>query len=339
MGERQGDPWSLPTEIGCTLPSLIEGHIRLQVLAMYVPTQPGSTRLAETQADAFHTLVTDCRDHLTPINSSAQLSSLTTQSSRIGVIPAIENASGFAEETEPLSAALARLETRLSRLGRILYISLTHTAENRFGGGNHTDIGLKDDGRRLLDHLVGQGIAVDFAHTCDRLAFDILDHLDRHGLKLPVLASHSNFRAVCDHKRNLPDDLALEIGRRSGVIGFNFMRDFLGPDNPDALYEQIGYGLSLGLVDALCFGADYFDTTTLVDQNRAPFYHPGQGTAAGYPAIIARLRSHASENTPTSSVATAANTRIPTLTAVQLNKLVFENARRFITATWSTAGT
>jgi microsomal dipeptidase-like Zn-dependent dipeptidase len=201
-------------------------------------------------------------------------------------IAAVENASGLCGDDEPLDRAFERLEWLVEAVGTPLYISLTHHGENRFGGGNQTQTGLKDDGRALLEALNRRGIAVDLSHTCDALARDILAHIDRRGLDLPILASHSNFRAVHDIPRNLPDDLAREVIARGGVIGMNLLRNCLHPEDPSSLTKHLCHGLELGGEKTLCFGADYFDVASHPDQSRAPFYFEEHQHAGKYQQIL-----------------------------------------------------
>ena len=51
-----------------------------------------------------------------------------------------------------------------------------------------------------------------------------MDVIDANGLDLQVMASHSNFRTLQSHIRNLPDDIAKEIIRSDGLIGFVFIK-------------------------------------------------------------------------------------------------------------------
>lgn len=131
-------------------------------------------------------------------------------------------------------------------MSRILYIGFTRHAENRFGGGNNSKVGLKEDGKKLLQYLNGKKIAVDFSHASDTLASDILDYLSDHNLEVPILASHSNYRKVFNQTRNLPDHIAKEIIQRGGIIGVNFLRAFVNNENPNALYHHINRGIELG---------------------------------------------------------------------------------------------
>ncbi len=59
---------------------------------------------------------------------------------------------------------------------------MTHHTENRFGGGNFSEVGLKEDGKVLLDYLTDKNIVIDLAHTSDALAFGILNYIDHKKL-------------------------------------------------------------------------------------------------------------------------------------------------------------
>jgi microsomal dipeptidase-like Zn-dependent dipeptidase len=184
-------------------------------------------------------------------------SNLELSSSHINIFPSIENSSAFSSEEEPLRKSLDRLEHWLKRLPCLLSLSLTWNSENRFGGGSSTQIGLKEDGKELLRFLSGRNIAIDFSHTSDWLAADILDLMDREDLQLKPVATHSNFRAIQDHPRNLPDELAKAIFARGGVIGMNFVRAFIGAKAEDCV-KHILHAKTLGGLQHLCLGADFF---------------------------------------------------------------------------------
>lgn len=275
-------------DIGCALPYLKEGNVRVQVLAAYVPTEPGSAEMAKNEFRRFAELPDAHPETIYHVRTADEAKS-SLEKDGTGVVAAIENASGLADESESIDVLQSRLQDLVEQAGKVLYITMTHHGANRFGGGNMTDIGLADDGRVLLDFLDGLGIAIDFSHTSDALARDILNHLDRTGHGVPILASHSNFRSVFDHARNLPDWLAKEIVDRGGVIGINFIRAFVHTDDPDFLRRHFFHGFELGLGDALCFGADFFYWKAAVDVGRIPFYHPEHEHAGKYKEVLASL--------------------------------------------------
>lgn len=274
--------------IGCSFPALAEGNVKLQVMAIFTATQSGSSTLAVRQSEIFASFLAKYPNDCTLVHDTNTLSQIAT-SSKLGMIAAIENASGFCEEDEPLETGLERLEQIISNTTRILYIGFTHHAENRFGGGNNSEAGLKEDGKKLLQYLNGKKIAVDFSHASDALAQDILDYLSEHNLEVPILASHSNYRKVFNHVRNLPDDIAKEIIQRGGIIGVNFLRAFVNNGDSNALYQHINHGVKLGGINSICFGADYFNTDSHPDRSRVPFYFKEHTDATCYPSIIEKI--------------------------------------------------
>jgi microsomal dipeptidase-like Zn-dependent dipeptidase len=287
----QNAPYASPFnkgKIGCSLPSLVEGNVNLQVLAIYTTTKKGSAELAFKQSLIFRELLTKHKNYFAEISEFEDIQ-LISSSSKIGILAAIENASGICEEEESLSKGIDRLEEIIKITHRILYISLTHHQENRFGGGNNSKVGLKEDGKVVLDYINGKKIAIDLSHTSDLLAYDILDYLTKYNLDIPVLASHSNYRNIFDHPRNLPDDIAKEIIRRRGLIGINFLRAFLSDNDPNSIYDHIEYGLKLGAQDCICFGADYCYTDNNPDPSRKPFYFKEQESASEYPSILENI--------------------------------------------------
>lgn len=256
-------------------PDLQQGGVHTQILALFTETKPFSTKHFTSQLEALVTL------------------QLSPPPFPITFLLAIENASGIAEENEPLETVFQRLQAFLSTHPETLYLSLTWNGENRFGGGCGSAKGLKDEGKRLLEWLHDYPIAIDLSHTSDRLAEDICDFLEKKSLSNPLLASHSNARAICDHPRNLPDFLIREIIRKKGVIGLNFFAPFLGKD-PHALARQVEHFLSLEAQQALCFGADFFplpEEEYLVKKfGTKEGYFPALSNASCYPYALSLLQ-------------------------------------------------
>ena len=281
--------------IGCSFPALVEGNVKLQVMAIFTPTIKGSTTIALKQSEIFASFLEKYPNDCSLVHDINSLYKATSQS-KLGMLAAIENASGICEEDEALDNGLKRLEQIITNTTRLLYIGFTHHAENRFGGGNNSSMGLKEDGKTLLQYLSGKKIAVDFSHASDPLAYDILDYLSKHSLDIPIIASHSNYRSVFNHVRNLPDELAKEIIERRGLIGLNFLRAFVNNDDPNALYEHINHGIKLGGIDAICFGADYFGTDRHPDRSRVPFYFTEHENASRYPSILEAINKQVSPN-------------------------------------------
>jgi microsomal dipeptidase-like Zn-dependent dipeptidase len=273
--------------IGCAIPHLRAGNVKLQVMAIWAADGDDAPALAQTQVEAYHQLLAAYADDVAD-DASGRVSGDSIDMPKIGMVASIENASCLCTADEPLERAFERLAQYRERLGRIVYISLTHHRENRFGGGNRSTAGLTDDGRALIEHLSGQRIALDLSHASDAMAFDALNWIDKKGLDIPILASHSNFRHHCNEARNLPDELAREIIRREGLIGINFIRPFVDLENPAVLYDHIAYGFELGGERALCLGADYCYIEGY-DGSRGPIFWPAHENAGCYTRVLGRV--------------------------------------------------
>lgn len=269
-------------DLGCSIPYLQEGNVKLQVMAIYVPTEANSHKLGIQQSEIFHTLNLQ-EDRLYAIQKS-DVQNLNNNE-KIGMIAAIENASAFCDESMTLKEGFDNLEKIINNVGDLFYISFTHNPENRFGGGNKTSIGLKDDGRALIDYLDNKNIAIDFSHTSDNLAHDMLNYIAKQNVNIPIIASHSNYRPICDHPRNLPDEIAKEIINQKGLIGVNFLRAFVNNEDPNALYDHIEYGIKIGAKDAICYGADYFYHKAYSDPARMPYNFKEHENATCYQGI------------------------------------------------------
>lgn len=300
-------------DIACAVPLLESGHVRLQICAIYTDVKLGSMDLATKQAYAYREMLMKYPKNVCQADGEF-VRNLEIQE-KIGLVTAVENAAGLAEEGVPIGKAFEQLDLILKLTKHIAYISLTHHTENRFGGGNYTEkIGLRDDGKKLLDYISGKKIAIDLSHTSDWLAEGILDHIDSLSLDIPVIASHSNFRKIWDHKRNLNDEFAKEIIRRKGIIGINFLRAFLDDKHPERIFEHFLYGFDLGGEENICFGADFFYTKDFPDPKRFPFYFPIVEDASKYPAILETLSK--------------------SLSASQLEKLAYKNCQRLFGSLW-----
>jgi membrane dipeptidase len=118
------------------------------------------------------------------------------------------------------------------------------------------DKGLSDYGREFIKECDRLGIVVDVSHSSDKTIDDVLSVSDR-----AVIASHSNFRKVCDVNRNLEKCHSDEIVRRGGFIGLNLCDAFVthNKDVPyvsEMLLPHVQYALDNGYGDNLGFGFD-----------------------------------------------------------------------------------
>ncbi|MFR7893784.1 MAG: dipeptidase [Dysosmobacter sp.] len=126
------------------------------------------------------------------------------------------------EGMEPVGDRLERLEQYAQwgvRMGM-----LTWNEENLLacGADGDPDKGLTALGREAVRRMQRLNILPDVSHTSDRSFWDIMDLAEG-----PVIASHSNCRALCDVRRDLTDEQPRAIRDTGGVVGVNVSHDFV----------------------------------------------------------------------------------------------------------------
>lgn len=128
-----------------------------------------------------------------------------------------------AEGAEILGESLLELD-RLYEAGlRILTLSWNYdNAVCDSIAGNNRHNGLSAFGRQVVEKAEGLGILIDISHASDKTFSDVVQ-ISRK----PFIASHSNSRSVCSHRRNLTDKQINCIAKSGGVIGINLCPDFL----------------------------------------------------------------------------------------------------------------
>ena len=136
----------------------------------------------------------------------------------MSAILTIEGPAGFDFDPE-LLYDLYQVGYRITTLG--------WNEKNPLTGSNVTGGGLTQLGQEYVKAAQKVGMIVDVSHISDEGFWDIVDITTA-----PIIASHSNSRAICNHIRNLTDDMFLAICKTGGVVGINLYTSFLGED-PD----------------------------------------------------------------------------------------------------------
>jgi microsomal dipeptidase-like Zn-dependent dipeptidase len=232
-----------------------QGNVAFQALTIYTSTSSAAHANGKKQIDVFSNLLSKHPDKYALWDGKPPIKK--NQDVPISVSLVFENAHSLCEESQKIGDGIAYLEKTLLKFKKVLYISLTWNLENRLGGGCGSKIGLKEDGKVLLEWMDKKKIAVDLSHASDFLADDILNFLEKKSLAIPVMASHSNMRAISPLERNLPDPFVKEVIRRKGLLGFNFFAPFIGSD-PRQMLDHVSHLFSLGGEKNLCFGGDFF---------------------------------------------------------------------------------
>lgn len=155
------------------------------------------------------------------------------------------------EGTASIDFDPAKLE-KMHQLG-FLVSSLSWNEKNPLTGSNVTGGGLTKRGVEFVKEAQRLGILVDVSHISDEAFWDIMDIT-----QAPVIATHSNSRAVCDVSRNLTDEMFRAICNSGGVAGLNLYGAFIG-ENPtlDMACDHIFHFLEMDPEGKhICLGGD-----------------------------------------------------------------------------------
>jgi membrane dipeptidase len=109
-------------------------------------------------------------------------------------------------------------------LDGVRLIGLSWNTGSRYAGGNVTGGSLTQAGRELLTQMQRLRIALDTSHLSEESFWQAME-----SFRGPVLASHSNCRALVPRARELSDDMIRAIAERNGIIGISPANFFLVP--------------------------------------------------------------------------------------------------------------
>lgn len=162
------------------------------------------------------------------------------------------------EEGGIINGKMERLE-EVFRQG-VRLITPMWNYENCFGHPNSKNReamkqGLKAFGKEAVEYAGKLGMIVDVSHASDGSFDDILDCAAG-----PVIASHSNCRALCDHPRNLTDEMIRRLARVGGIAGINFFGTFLEGgriSRLEAMTAHIQHMLQVGGSEFPAIGTDF----------------------------------------------------------------------------------
>jgi membrane dipeptidase len=131
-----------------------------------------------------------------------------------------------AEGGHSINNSLATLRA-FDELG-VRYMTLTHN-DNTDWADSATDEprhnGLTEFGVEVVREMNRLGMLVDLSHVAPQTMRDAIA-----ASRAPVLFSHSSSRAVCDHPRNIPDDVLAQLPGNGGVAMATFVPQFVMPE-------------------------------------------------------------------------------------------------------------
>lgn len=150
---------------------------------------------------------------------------------------------------------------RLAHRMGVRIVNITWNHPNALSGTNaeEPDRGLSEQGRAFVKTMGELGMLVDVSHLSDPGFWDVMEVTDR-----PVVATHSNARAIFPHPRNLTDAQFTAIINTNGVAGLNMYAGFLGEDPDfDTVVSHLEHFLALGGENNVSMGGDWDGITQM----------------------------------------------------------------------------
>ena len=270
------------------IPRLLAGGVAGQFWSVWVdPVLDGAEQVVATleQIDFVHRLADAHPDRLRFARTAEDVRAAMAEG-RIASLIGVEGG-------EQIGGSLAVLR-QYARLGA-RYMTLTWTrtiawADSATDEATHG--GLTAFGREVVREMNRIGMLVDLSHVAPSTMRDALAETVR-----PVIVSHSGALALCDHPRNVPDDVLGAIGAQDGVVMVPFVPTFLSQDRRDwwtagaegdappvdvqHVADHLDHVRRVAGARAVGIGADFDGTDAMPE---------GLEDVSCYPALFAELR-------------------------------------------------
>jgi len=203
------------------LPRLAQGKVGAQFWSVFVPvTLAGEAAVATTleQIDFVRSMVRRYPEALEFARTAADVERICA-SGRVASLMGAEGGHSIAS-----SLGVLRMFYELG----VRYMTLTHN-RNTGWADSATDEpeagGLSDFGRAVVTEMQRIGMLVDLSHVAPATMADALDTV-----RAPVIFSHSSALALCDHPRNVPDEILARLPGNNGVCMVTFVPAFVSQE-------------------------------------------------------------------------------------------------------------
>jgi microsomal dipeptidase-like Zn-dependent dipeptidase len=140
----------------------------------------------------------------------------------------------------------------------VVYITLCHNGDNDLCDscrGSNLHGGVSRFGEQVIREMNRLGLMVDLSHAADKSFFDALELS-----KTPIVCSHSSCRALCDHPRNLTDEMMRRLARAGGVMQVTLYGGFLRKDAQATILDAMAHlehAIQVMGVDHVGLGTDF----------------------------------------------------------------------------------
>ena len=213
------------TDGSIDIPRMREGNLGAIFFSIWMSgtvTGPEAVKRSLDQIDTVREMVRTHSKDLALCTTAAEVRRAHAEG-KIAVLMGVEGGHMIASDLSVLRSYAA--------LG-VRYMTLTHYLNDEWADSS-TDKpahnGLTDFGKDVVREMNRQGMMVDISHVADKTFYDALAIS-----QAPMIASHSSCRALCDHPRNMTDEMIKALASKGGVIQINYHIGFLSQEYRDA---------------------------------------------------------------------------------------------------------
>ncbi len=237
------------------VPKMQKGMLDAAVMVAYIPQGPLSAASLKRAADRTFSSLSTLAKQIENCEQAGQARTADDvirlkQQGKKAILLGVENGYGIGGD-------IANLQ-RMADMG-VVYITLSHNGDNDICDAairsKQTHNGLSAFGEEVIKEMNRLGIIVDISHTSEKTSFDAIKLS-----KYPVIASHSSVKALCNHSRNLSDDLIEAIAAKGGVVQICLYKGFLktgGTPRVKDVVDHIDHVVKLVGVDYVGIGSDF----------------------------------------------------------------------------------
>lgn len=222
------------------IPRMREGGMNAIFFSIWIDGRilgPAAVEKALDQIDAVHENVRRYSNDLVFCRTAAEVRRAHAEG-KIAVLMGVEGGHMIGNDL--------RVVRIFADLG-VRYMTLAHFYNDEWADSS-TDKpahnGLTDFGKQVVREMNREGMMVDISHVSDKTFYDALEVS-----KAPLIASHSSCRALCNHVRDMSDDMIKALAAKGGVIQINYEKSFIDQAYKDALDKATTGGVVSMLSD------------------------------------------------------------------------------------------
>lgn len=223
----------------------------IQCFAVWIPDELRGAAAMELFNRAYRKLIFEQKKHEDVFSICRDVNDIENpikSENKIGAILTVEGGA-------VLGGRLENVNYLREKGVRIMTLTWNGTCEIGDGVGVTNARGLSEFGKKAVKEMEKCGIIVDVSHASEKMFYDVCEISGK-----PFIATHSNSKKVCNHRRNLTDEQFKIISERGGIVGINFCKEFLSDKKSlgfDDIIKHAEHFLELGGENTIAFGSDF----------------------------------------------------------------------------------